>query len=224
MTDRAVRNILIVGGGTAGWMTAAALAAKLAGLPIAIRLVESAEIGTVGVGEATVPHIRHFNAALGLDEADFMRKTQATYKLGIEFRGWGGAGDSYIHPFGAYGAADRRRGLPSPLAAGPPGRRPTPLEAYSLPIMAARQGRFAPPSPDPRSLASTYSYAYQFDAGLYAAYLRAYAEARGVVRTEGKVADVACAARTASSKPSRWRAASGSRPTCSSTARASAAC
>jgi tryptophan halogenase len=191
MTDRAVRNILIVGGGTAGWMTAAALSAKLAGLPIAIRLVESAEIGTVGVGEATVPHIRHFNAALGLDEADFMRRTQATYKLGIEFRGWGKPGDSYIHPFGAYGAAIAGVGFHHHWLRARQGGDATPLEAYSLPVMAARQGRFAPPSPDPRALASTYAYAYQFDAGLYAAYLRAYAEARGVVRTEGKVADVA---------------------------------
>ena len=190
MTQQAVRTIVIVGGGTAGWMTAAGLAAKLNGLPITIRLVESAEIGTVGVGEATVPHIRHFNTALGLDEADFMRKTQATYKLGIEFRDWARVGDSYIHPFGAYGAAIGGVGFHHHWLRAAQGGDPTPIEAYSLPIMAARQGKFAPPSSDLRSVASTYNYAYQFDAGLYAAYLRTYAEARGVVRTEGKVADV----------------------------------
>ena len=190
MADEAIRKIVIVGGGTAGWMTAAALAAKLAGLPIAIRLVESAEIGTVGVGEATVPHIRHFNAALGLDEADFMRKTQATYKLAIEFRDWARVGDSYFHPFGAYGAAMGGVGFHHHWLRARQGGDSTPLEAYSLPVTAARQGRFIPPSLDLSSLASTYNYAYQFDAGLYAAYLRTYAEARGVVRTEGKLADV----------------------------------
>jgi tryptophan halogenase len=183
-------RVLIVGGGTAGWMTAAALSRLLPPRLASIRLLESAEIGTVGVGEATVPHIRFFNAKLGLDEADFMARTRATFKLGIEFRNWRRIGDSYIHPFGAFGRD--LAGVPfhhhwvraqqSGLAA--------PLEAYSLPIRAARSGKFAHPSEDFSSPLSTYSYAYQFDAGLYAAYLRAYAESRRVIRTEGKIVDV----------------------------------
>ncbi|MDR7232364.1 tryptophan halogenase [Caulobacter sp. BE264] len=185
-----IRKIVIVGGGTAGWISASGLAAVLKGLPIAIELVESVEIGTVGVGEATVPHIRYFNARLGLDEADFMRKTQATIKLGIEFRNWGRLGEGYIHPFGAYGHAID--GLPFHqhwLAARARGEA-GPIEAYSLPVIASRAGKFAPPSSDPRSLGSTFNYAYQFDASLYAQYLRAYSEARGVTRTEGKITSV----------------------------------
>ncbi len=192
MTDQAVRNILIVGGGTASWMTACpALSAKLA-VPIAIRLVESAEIGTVGVGEATVPHIRHFNTALGLDEADFMRKTQATYKLGIEFRDWGKPGDSYIHPFGAYGAAIGGVEFPPSLAAGPPGRRPDAAGGLFLPIMAARAGKFAPPSPDLElrglDLQLRLPVRRRTLRGLSARLRRG---ARRGPRTEGKVADVA---------------------------------
>ena len=185
-----IRKIVIVGGGTAGWISASGLAAVLKGLPIAIELVESAEIGTVGVGEATVPHIRYFNARLGLDEADFMRRTQATIKLGIQFCDWGRKGEAYIHPFGAYGHAID--GLPFHqhwLAARARGEA-GPIETYSLPIMASLAGKFAPPSSDPRSLGSTFNYAYQFDASLYAQYLRAYSEARGVVRTEGKITSV----------------------------------
>ncbi len=171
-------------------MTAAALSQLLPPGLAAIRLIESAAIGTVGVGEATVPHIRFFNARLGFDEADFMAKTRATFKLGIEFRDFSRRGDSYIHPFGAFG-----RDLAGVLfhqhwvracRAGQAGA----LEQYSLPILAARGGRFAHPAEDPASPLSTYSYAYQFDAGLYAAYLRAYAEARGVHRTEGRIVDV----------------------------------
>ena len=190
MTPAPIRKIVIVGGGTAGWMTAAGLAAMLKGLPIEIALVESAEIGTVGVGEATVPQIRNYNARLGLDEADFMKKTQATYKLGIEFRDWGKKGERYVHPFGAFGHPIG--GVPFHqhwLRAHARGEADA-ITAYSLPIMAGFASKFVPPSPDPRSLGSTFNYAYQFDAALYALYLRAYSEARGVTRTEGKIASV----------------------------------
>src|SRR3712207_917697 len=98
MTTEDLVRVVIVGGGTAGWMTAAALA-KLLPRRCSVRLVESEAIGIVGVGEATLPHIRAFNERLGIDEADFMARTRATFKLGIEFRDWGAIGDSYIHPF-----------------------------------------------------------------------------------------------------------------------------
>jgi tryptophan halogenase len=193
VTDGRIGNVVIVGGGTAGWMTAAALAKVLAKAlknQCAIRLIESTEIGIIGVGESTVPHIRHFNAALGLDEAEVMRETRATFKLGIEFHNWGRIGDAYIHPFGEFGRMidgvrfhhywlrNRARG------------DTTEISEYSFPIVAAKLERFAHPVADPSSLLSTFSYAYQFDATLYAPYLRRYAERLGVVRTEGKVVDV----------------------------------
>lgn len=185
-----IKTVVILGGGTAGWMTAAALSHRLAGLGLNITLVESAEIGTVGVGEATVPHIRHFNATLGIDEADFMRSTRATFKLGIEFRNWGRRGDSYIHPFGAFGDAIEGVAFHHHWVRAHQRGYAAPIEAYSLPVVLARSNRFARPAADPRSLLSTYSYAYQFDAGHYAAYLRAYAERRGTQRIEGKVTQV----------------------------------
>jgi tryptophan halogenase len=184
-------RIVIIGGGTSGYMCAAALTGVVGPTVCQVRLVESEDIGTVGVGEATLPHIRDFNRYIGVDEAEFMRKTQATIKLGIEFIGWGKAGNRYIHPFGAFGQNwggiefhhHWLRAVQNGLEAGP-------LEAYSFAIMAARAHRFDFPSEDPQSVRSTYSYAYHFDAGLYAAFLREFAETRGLIRTEGKVVDV----------------------------------
>jgi tryptophan halogenase len=171
-------------------MTAAALSHKLKGLPVSIHLVESEEIGTVGVGEATLPHIRHFNNTLNISEPSFMKATEATIKLGIEFCDWGRIGDRYIHPFGDFGP--NVNGVPFYqfwLRLRELGDN-TRLDEYSLGIVLAEMGRFATPGTDPSRLESTYRYAYQFDAGKYARFLRQYAEANGVVRTEGKVVDV----------------------------------
>ena len=186
MADPTPRNIVIAGGGTAGWMTAAALA-RFCGRGWTITLVESEEIGTVGVGEATIPAIRLFNQALGIDEAEFLRETHGTWKLGIEFDGWGAPGQRYMHAFGLVG---RGLGL-LPFhhywlrahAAG----RAAPLGDYVLNAVAARANRFAHVERAGDSALPPVPYAFHFDAGLYAAYLRRYAEARGTVRVEGRV-------------------------------------
>ena len=186
-SDQMVREIVIVGGGTAGWMTAAALSHKLAGIDISIRLIESAEIGTVGVGEATLPQIREFNRMLEINEAELMARTSATIKLGIEFRDWGRDGDHYIHPFGVHGEpigpADFHHYWVRENAEG----KADDFGSYCLAIEAARHQRFDLPSENPASLLRAYSYAFQFDASLYAGFLADYATARGVDRIEGKV-------------------------------------
>ena len=186
-----LKSIVIVGGGSAGWMTAAALAQSVGGA-CAITLIESEAIGTVGVGEATIPPIRSFNARLGIDEATFVRETQGSFKLGIEFVDWGRQGHTYFHPFGQYGAEFDsvpfyHHWLREYLA----GRIDGPIDDFSMCWAMARAGKFAHPMGDRRLIQSTFDYAYHFDAGLYAAFLRRYAESRGVVRKEGKVVDVA---------------------------------
>ncbi|NNU15471.1 tryptophan 7-halogenase [Parvularcula sp. ZS-1/3] len=185
------QSVCVLGGGTAGWMTAAALANKFQRSAVPVTLIESEQIGTVGVGEATLPHIRFFNQALGIDERAFMRETNATFKLGIEFCDWGALGDRYIHPFGDYG-------LPTPdndfhqlwLRAGKVSKVSR-LDDYSYPIVAAEAGRFRIPGENPDQIGSNFGYAYQFDSNLFAKFLRGYAESAGVERQEGKVVDVA---------------------------------
>ncbi|MCR6660006.1 MAG: tryptophan 7-halogenase [Asticcacaulis sp.] len=184
-----IRKIIIAGGGTAGWMTAAALRTGLA-QAVEILLIESEDIGTIGVGEATIPTIRLFNEHVGIDEASFIRATEATFKLGIEFQGWGHEGNRYFHPFGDYG------GTHEGIAAHQIWRRlnlagdPTPLEAYSVGTQMAYAGKFFPPNPDPRSPMHDYSYAFHFDAGLYARFLRQHCEQRGVRRLNAKISHV----------------------------------
>jgi len=187
--DRNIRSIVIVGGGTAGWMTAAALSNTLQ-QGCAITLVESEEIGTVGVGEATIPPIRLFNRTLGIDENDFVRHTKGSFKLGIQFVNWAKQGHAYFHPFGSYGRQFDTVSLHHYWQQARAQGQASSLDDYCMAWAAATAGRFAPPVQDTRNVLSTYEYAYHFDAGLYAQYLRSYSEKRGVTRIEGRIADV----------------------------------
>ncbi len=188
-SDRRIRSIVIVGGGSAGWMAAAALSNTLT-KGCAITLVESEEIGTVGVGEATIPTIKLFNQTLGIDEAEFMKATQGSFKLGIQFVDWARLGHRYFHPFGTFGRTFDISDIHQHwIAAGGPDSG-FDLDDLCMAWAAAKENRFSPPTRDPRSVLSTHDYAYHFDAGLYAAFLRKYSEARGVRRIEGKVASV----------------------------------
>jgi tryptophan halogenase len=186
-----LKQIVIVGGGAAGWMTAAALSRLLKPHEVSLTLVESDEIGIIGVGEATIPDMLQFNLFLGIAEAELMRATQATFKLGIEFVNWTGDGSSYFHPFGFHGIdidgldfhqywlRCRASGLAHSIG------------DYCLTEIVAKKNKFG--FPDTRvagAPASYLRYAYHFDAALYAGFLRRYAEARGVKRVEGKVAEV----------------------------------
>ncbi|MFM6831115.1 MAG: tryptophan halogenase family protein, partial [Novosphingobium sp.] len=188
-SDQMIRSVAVIGGGTAGWMTAAALAQALRH-DCKITLVESEEIGTVGVGEATIPPIRTFNETLQIDEREFIRATRGTFKLGIEFVDWAKLGNRYFHPFGPYGRAFDIVDLHQYWLRAREEGETAPLDDHAMAWQIAKAGRFAPPSPDPRNVLSTFDYAYHFDAGLYARFLRGYAEARGVVRVEGKIASV----------------------------------
>jgi len=185
-----IRSIAIVGGGTAGWSAAACLARFLAKRQTKITLVDSAAIGTVGVGEASVPNIHNFNAWLGLDELDFIETTQGTFKLGIRFDDWRERGSSFFHPFGKYGVGFEGMEFHQCLAKARELKDDSALADYSLPIALARGDRFAQPLLDAKSPLTDYGYAYHFDATLYARRLKRYAIERGVAHLDRRIADV----------------------------------
>ena len=189
MTEPRRRRVVIVGGGTAGWMAAAALSKVLGSRAAAITLIESEEIGTVGVGEATIPPIVLFNRLLGIDEDVFLRETQATFKLGIEFVDWLRPGHRYLHSFGLFGVD--MNGIPFPHYWLRAGANAGERDLYNAEAQAVRAGRFARTPANAPSTMPRINYAFQFDAGLYAGFLRRYSEARGVARVEGRVAHVA---------------------------------
>ncbi|WP_193161957.1 tryptophan halogenase family protein [Microbulbifer hainanensis] len=194
MAATPIKKIVIVGGGTAGWMAAATLAQHYLGTDrnreLSIQLVESEQIGTVGVGEATVPGIINLNSYLGIRERDFIAATGATFKLGIEFIGWRQRGESFFHPFADFGAPiGELPFFPCWLKLHQQGRA-APLQDYCLSAAMAKAGRFAQPDEKASNPLALYSYAYHFDASRYARLLRDYSEARSVERIEGKVSEV----------------------------------
>lgn len=190
VTGTPIRNIVIVGGGSAGWMTAAALSSMLSAKAVSITLIESEQIGTVGVGEATIPDVINFNAMLGIPEQDFLKATNGTFKLGIEFINWGQVGDSYFHPFGSHGVDMNAIDFHQYWLRYREANAGTVIEDFSLCSVSAKHDKFVLPNNDPRSVLSQLRYAYHFDATAYAKFLRQYAEQRGVRRIEGKVSEV----------------------------------
>src|SRR5690242_1733305 len=185
-----IERVVIVGGGTAGWMAATALSRFLDNGRRQIHLVESDAIGTVGVGEATIPPILNFNGMLDLNENEFLRETQGTIKLGVEFVNWGRQGDRYLHPFGFFG--QDLHGIAfyqlwlREQARGNPGY----ISEYSMSAVAAAAGKFGRPSRKAQPPLSEMLYAFHFDAALYARFLRRRAEQQGVIRQEGRIVQV----------------------------------
>lgn len=185
-----LKSVVILGGGTAGWMTAASLSYRLKSLGLEITLIESAEIGTIGVGEATVPAIKNFFASLDFDISELMKATNASFKLGIEFENWAKPNHSFFHPFGRYGVGAGEIGFQHLFQILKNQGENFPLKDYSLATQIAYENRFGMQDPSNNNDFGVFDWALHFDAGLFARYLRNFAEANGVKRIEGTVTDV----------------------------------
>lgn len=188
MTENRIKDVVVVGGGTAGWMSASLLV-KLFGRNTNITLVESEDIGTVGVGEATIPPIQIFNNVLGVKEDDFLKATQGTFKLGIQFENWGQIGDKYMHAFGAIGRQIGMVPFQHHWLRAQMNGDTSDLWDYSFNYQVAKADRFARLQKIPNSPLEGLTHAFHFDAGLYARYLRAGAEQLGVKRIEGLITE-----------------------------------
>jgi tryptophan halogenase len=183
MSDTAIKHVVIAGGGTAGWMTAAAFS-KLLGNNIKVTLVESDDIGTIGVGEATIPPIKNFHKLLGINEQEVMKATHATFKLGISFENWGQVDDKYIHSFGVTGKECWAGEFHHFWLDGKMRGHKDEFGEYCYELQAAKQNKFALSKDMP------INYAYHLDATLYAQYLRKFSEKLGTERVEGKISQV----------------------------------
>ena len=190
MADNRLRSIVIVGGGTAGWMAAAALIERFgANRHTRITLVESPEIGTIGVGEATVPHIREFLKHLKINEVDFVKRTSATFKLAIGFEGWAGEGTQFFHPFSEHGVPLLGTSFQHYWVKARQLGKADVIDRYVLSSELARAGKFAVPKTNDGKGFLFFNYALHFDATLVARYLKSWSVTAGVRHVEGKVAN-----------------------------------
>lgn len=188
---RKIQNIIIVGGGTSGWMTAAKLSHQFKNRPINIRLIESSAMGTIGVGEATIPTLRRFYSSLGFTDIDVLKATNATCKLGIEFKGWQGENSSFIHPFGLYGQEANHVPFHHYFHKLRLGGDTTPFADYSLGVNLAKQSKFFQPSTSPKNQLEVFDWALHFDANLFGHLMRDYSLKNGVQVTDSTIIDVA---------------------------------
>jgi len=184
---KTIKDIIIVGGGTSGWMTAATLSQQFKDTPVNITLIESSTMGTIGVGEATIPTLRRFYKKLGFTDIDVLKATNATCKLGIEFKGWSGDESAFIHPFGLFGQEVNRVPFHHYFTKLHQNGDNTPFSDYSLGVKLAQNNKFYQPNLTPKNQLEIFDWALHFDAGLFAQLMRDYSISNGVKCIDSKI-------------------------------------